>query len=313
MLKLAESWVWDSWYAFDGELHHAFYLRASRALGDPHRRHRQPYVGHAVSTDLKNWTVVADALAISDPPAFDSWTTWTGSVIQADNGKWWMFYTGTSREDGGDIQKIGAATSDDLYTWTKVSNEAIVVADPAHYEIWGQADWHDQAWRDPWVFKADDGRWHMYITARANEGSKYGRGVLGHAVSDDLLNWEVLPPLTPTESGFGQLEVFQVEVIDGVPTLLWCTGYNELDEPAKAQYQAGGMFSCTGESVFGPFNPREATRFPHPSIYAARVVQREDGWYLIGFRDMEEGEFVGELTDPIPVTSKPGIGLVPRD
>ena len=36
-LKLPESWVWDCWFAFDGEFHHAFYLRASRGLGDPER------------------------------------------------------------------------------------------------------------------------------------------------------------------------------------------------------------------------------------------------------------------------------------
>lgn len=312
MLKLADSWVWDSWYAFDGELHHAFYLRASRALGDPDRRHRYPFVGHAVSKDLKNWTVVADALAVSESPAFDSWTTWTGSVVRDEQGTWWLFYTGSSREDGGLIQSVGAATSPDLFTWTKVSSEAIVEADSKWYELLGDADWHDQAWRDPFVFRGEDGRWHMYVTARANHGSKYGRGVVGHAVSDDLRNWEVLPPITDVECGFGQMEVFQVEVIDGVPTLLWCTGFNELAPEAKEHYQAGGMFSCTGASLHGPFDPSQATRFPHPSIYAARVVRHDDGWYLIGFRDTEEGQFVGELTDPIPVTSKPGVGLIPK-
>jgi beta-fructofuranosidase len=124
-LRLPDSWIWDSWYAFDGEYHHAFYLRASRALGDPHRRHRHPYVGHAISKDLQSWEVVADALAISDPPAFDDWTTWTGSVVRDDAGTWWMFYTGTTRGDGGDIQRIGAATSGDLMTWSKISSTAI--------------------------------------------------------------------------------------------------------------------------------------------------------------------------------------------
>ena len=39
---------------------------------------------------------------------------------------------------------------------------------------------------------------------------------------------------------------------------------------------------------------------------------RHDGrWNLIGFRDLEDGSFVGELTDPIPVTSVAGTGLVP--
>ena len=63
-LRLEDKWIWDSWYAFDGERYHAFYLHASRALGDPVRRHRHPIIGHAVSDDLTNWTVVRDALIV---------------------------------------------------------------------------------------------------------------------------------------------------------------------------------------------------------------------------------------------------------
>jgi beta-fructofuranosidase len=44
-LRLEDKWIWDSWYAFHGERYHAFYLHASRALGDPVRRHRNPIVG----------------------------------------------------------------------------------------------------------------------------------------------------------------------------------------------------------------------------------------------------------------------------
>lgn len=311
MLRLPDSWIWDSWFAFDGQFHHAFYLRASRGLQDPDRRHRHPFIGHARSRDLKSWEVLPDALALSDPPAFDDWTTWTGSVVRDDEGLWWLFYTGTTHSDGGDIQRIGAATSSDLITWTKISSEAMVSADPAHYEMLDKNLWHDQAWRDPWVFRGEDGRWHMYITARANTGQKYHRGVVGHAVSTDLKSWSVLPPLTTPDGGFGQMEVFQVEVIDGVPTLLWCCGFNELSDEAKARYGAGGMFSVTGPSIHGPFDIAQATRFDHPSIYAARVIQHDGQWFMVGFRDIENGAFVGELTDPIPVTSTKEVGCQP--
>lgn len=310
MLKLNDSWVWDSWYAFDGENHHAFYLRASRALGDPHRRHRQPYIGHAISKDLKNWTVVQDAVAISDPPAFDSWTTWTGSVIKGDDGLWWMFYTGTSRQDGGDVQRVGAAKSKDLLSWKKVSSEALVEADPKQYEMLDYSKWHDQAWRDPWVFKHEDGKWHMFITARVNDDSldTRDRGTLGHAVSTDLMSWEVQPPLISGASGFGQLEVFQVEEIDGKAVLIWCCGTDELSAESKKKFGEGGMFSVTGESLTGPFDMTKVTRFPHPSLYAARAVQHEGNWYMLGFINELDGEFVGEICDPIPIKVS-GTGL----
>lgn len=314
MLKLADSWIWDSWYAFDGEYHHAFYLRASRALGDPSRRHRHPYVGHAISKDLKDWTVVQDAIAISNSPAWDSWTTWTGSVVRDKDGTWWMFYTGTSREDSGDEQRVGAATSKDLMTWTKVEGNPLTQADPTWYEMLDYEKWHDQAWRDPWVFE-HEGTWHMIVTARGITGSKHGRGVAAHATSKDLLNWEVLPPLTETESGFGQMEVIQVEEIDGIPTMLWCCGPNELSEENRKKWPTGGMFSVSGESLLGPFDITKAVWFPHETIYAARVVKHEGQWYMLGFiGGPDQGldhNFGGYLSDPIPVKND-GKGLLPK-
>jgi beta-fructofuranosidase len=135
MLKLTDSWIWDSWFVLDGEIHHVFYLKAPKDLIDPNLRHRNPTIGHAVSNDLKTWEVLPDAIAPSSEPAFDSWTTWTGSVVKDQQGLWWMFYTGTSREDGGDIQRVGAATSKDLVSWTKVSKEALLDAGTEHYEL----------------------------------------------------------------------------------------------------------------------------------------------------------------------------------
>ena len=187
MLRLPDSWVWDSWYAVADGWHHAFYLRASRGLRDPDRRHRHPSVGHAVSSDLREWTVLPDALAVSESPAFDDWTTWTGSIVRDDaRSRWVMAYTGSSRADGGLVQRIGFATSLDLLTWDKTDPTTVLGADPRWYETLGTSDWFDEAWRDPFLFRGDDGRWHMYVTARANHGPVRGRGVVGHATSLDL-------------------------------------------------------------------------------------------------------------------------------
>ena len=311
MLRLPESWVWDSWFVFDGENHHAFYLRASRALGDPNRRHRRPYIGHAISKDLKNWTTVQDAIAPSDPPAFDSCTNWTGSVVRGDDGMWWMYYTGTSLDNCMYVQTIGAAKSSDLMTWDKVSSEALVSADPAHYAPLDPGKAFDESFRDPWVFKHTDGKWHMLITARSKDSELdlKDRGTLGHAISEDMLNWQVQPALIQGATGFGQMEVFQVEEVDGKPVLLWCCGEQELSQASKKKFGTGGMFSVVGESVLGPFDTSKAVRFDHPSIYAARIVSHEGAWHMLGFRNEENGSFVGELTDPIKVKLA-GSGLV---
>lgn len=315
-LRLADKWIWDSWYAFDGEYHHAFYLHASRALGDPVRRHRHPIVGHAISKDLINWTVVRDAIIVSESPAFDSWTTWTGSVVRGDDGIWRMFYTGTSREDGGDVQTIGVATSIDLYEWTKPSNEALVTADPQHYELLDKTIWHDQAWRDPFVFKlpTDDSTWHMLITARAHHGDPKVRGVVGHAISVDLESWQVQPPLSQPGQGFGQAEVLQFEIVDGVPVILFCCGWRELsaDRQLKMGHQdASYSLSCNAD--LSGIDLSRAKPFVDLRLYAPRLVHDQTtGWNLIGFINEVDGEFVGELSDPIPVTATAEDGLIPR-
>ena len=314
-LRLEDKWIWDSWYAFDGERYHAFYLHASRALGDPVRRHRHPIIGHAVSDDLTNWTVVRDALIVSDSPAFDSWTTWTGSVIRDDNGLWWMFYTGTSREDGGDVQTIGAATSTDLMEWTKLSSEPMVSADARWYEKLDKTIWHDEAWRDPWVFRFenDPSTWHMLITARANHGDPATRGVLGHATSTDLLNWDVRPPLSSPGQGFGQLEVFQFEVVDGVPVLVFCCGWRELSFERRAEFgERDATYSVAVSADLTEVDFNRAKAFEDPLVYAARIIQGKDGWYLIGFVNEVDGQFVGELCDPVPVSATVEVGLVRR-
>ena len=314
-LRLEDKWIWDSWYAFDGERYHAFYLHASRALGDPVRRHRNPIVGHAVSDDLTNWTVVRDALIVSDSPAFDSWTTWTGSVIRDDNGLWWMFYTGTSREDGGDVQTIGAATSTDLMEWTKLSSEPMVSADARWYEKLDKTIWHDEAWRDPWVFRFenDPSTWHMLVTARANHGDPATRGVLGHATSTDLLNWDVRPPLSEPGQGFGQLEVFQFEIVDGVPVLVFCCGWRELSAERRAEFgERDATYSVAVSADLTEVDFNRAKAFEDPLVYAARIIKGKDRWYLIGFVNEVDGQFVGELCDPVPVSATVEAGLVRR-
>ncbi len=211
MLRLPDHWVWDSWYAQDDNGRwHAFFLRASRALLDPHRRHRRASIGHAVSTDLRSWQLGADALVPADAPAWDDLATWTGCTVRGPDQRWYLFYTGVGRAEDGLVQRIGLAVSDDLVTWHRHGDAPLLEADPTWYELLDRDMWYEQAWRDPWVFPDPDGDgWHMLVTARANRGPADARGVVGHATSPDLVNWTVRPPLS-TPAGFGHLEVPQV-------------------------------------------------------------------------------------------------------
>jgi beta-fructofuranosidase len=311
-LRLPDRWIWDSWFVWENDALHAFYLCASRSLGNPDRRHRYTSVGHAVTKDMVNWEILPDALAPSDSPAFDSWTTWTGSTLKGPDGLWYMFYTGSSREDGGDIQRIGYATSRDLIHWEKQTS-FVLEADPQWYEQLDKSIWHDQAWRDPWVFRGDDGQWHMLITARAKTGHSHSRGVVGHATSADLKQWKVNPPVSEPGNDFGQLEVLQYEVVDGVPLVIFCCGWRELgDERQAISGWQNGIYSLPAHDLKN-LDLSKAELFSDTTIYAARLVQKDGEWYLIGFLNDTPSGFLGELCDPIPVTATWNGNLVLRE
>ena len=316
MLRLEDHWVWDSWHVHeDNGRRHVFFLRASRALLDPDRRHQRASIGHAVSGDLRSWRLVADALVPADAPSWDDLATWTGSVVRGPDGRWYLFYTGVSRADRGLVQRIGLATSDDLLVWRRRGTDPLLEPDPRWYETLDLSQWYEQAWRDPWVYADPRGDgWHMLITARNNTGPTDGRGVIGHARSSDLVTWTVGPPLSDP-AGFGHLEVPQAAVVDGQALLLFCT--NAIGHERAGSFEPAGparterIWCAPGPDITGPWDLTRAQPFPHPSLYAPRLVPDLDGTpALIGFLDQVDGAFAGELTDPIRVRYDPVAGLV---
>lgn len=296
-ISRARDWLWDSWYAqaFDGI--HAFHLMAPKTLGNPDLRHVNARVGHSRSHDFVTWEELPDALHPSAEEAFDDLATWTGCVLETD-GLWHMFYTGIERRTGGAIQRIGHATSHDLGTWERASIEPILEADSRWYSTMAAGE-PDEPFRDPWVFW-HEGQWHMLVTAKqasdARDGS--GHGTMAHATSPDLTTWTLHEPLI-VDSGFRQLEVFQVVEIDGAWNVVFCTGPADVSrpgvEPAFATYMA------PADSPLGPFDLDRAQPLAGGGIYAGRIVSLPDGApALMGFIDSgEPGGFTGVICDPI--------------
>lgn len=292
-LHLADHWVWDHWIADDGEQYHLFFLRASRALHDPHRRHFRASLGHAVSPDGRAWSLRPDAIVHSDGPAFDDKAIWTGSTVVRPDGSLRVFYTGVSHAERGMVQRIGWADSHDGTTFERATTEPLE-ADGRWYEKWHPALPWDEAWRDPFVFH-HEGAWHMLVTARVGGVEHKRGGVVGHAVSEDLDHWEVLPPLSGP-SAFGQLEVCQSRCVDGEHLLVFSCGDDMQAEPGP-----GGVWVATGQSPLGPWDV-DGARYVRPEhLYAGQLLQdREGRWVFTGFNNIVDGTFVGTLPDPLP-------------
>lgn len=310
MLRLHDDWVWDSWVADDGERFHLLFLQAPRALEDPLKRHTRATIGHATSTDLVDWDYLGTALL----PSLDGWddlALWTGSTVRGDDGVWRMFYTALSTQRGHvhRDQRVGLAESDDLSTWARVGDRPLVVPDGRWwYATLPEDPGASETWRDPFVFRDPDGYgWHMLVTARLQGAPRLDDGALGHARSHDLRTWEVQPPLSGAPSGFGQLEVAQVRVVDDRPVLVFTCHPDEQSPDRVAEHGAWCTWSIVGEpggSLLGPWDLSRAVPFEaEPTLFAAPLVQRRDGsWALLGFRNQEsEGIVSLDIVDPITV------------
>lgn len=311
MLKLADKWVWDFWFAQESGNTHIFYLQAEKALRYEQFRHWNVSIGHAVSRDLRQWEILPDALHPSQPKAWDDCTTWTGSVIRHDD-LWYLFYTGSRQRERGYIQRIGYATSKDLIHWEKSNTNPLMEADPTWYEKLNFETWFDEAWRDPYLFQHPvTGEFHAYITARANDGAADGRGVIAHATSPDLRQWQVMPPVT--ESGeFGDMEVPQCVEIQNRYYLLFSTPKNH---HSQARKNRSGVKPVTGTHYLVADHPTGPFRYltdeflvgdEAGTYYSGKLIQAADGggeWYFMAFLNLDaSGAFVGEISDPMPVT-----------
>ena len=128
------------------------------------------------SSDLKNWTIHPMAV-----PVTEQWegSICTGSLIQKD-GLTYAFYA-VRMSDGSPARMSWAVSSDGINF--KKSGKYFALSEP--YE--------PVSARDPMVFLGADGKYHMLVTTSLPKEGPYG-GCLAHMVSDDLLDWQQLPP-----------------------------------------------------------------------------------------------------------------------
>ena len=309
-LALKDKWIWDFWFARNGDDWHIYFLQADKSLGDPDLRHRNVTMGHAVSRDLSRWTYLGTCFAPSKGPAWDDWTTWTGSVVEGDDGLWHLFYTGTMHADEGMTQRIGHAMSRDMHSWQRVGDGLCLDISGPDYEEYTPSVWHDRAFRDPWVMKNPDGPgWLMFMVARVpGVAEPNAGGSIGLATSPDLHTWTLQPPVY-RGGMFGQMEVPQVFAHRGKWYCLFCTSGSHWSEAYQAfnpQAPVTGTHYLVADHPLGPWAVAPGPFFEgHDPCqrYSGKILETGSGLVTMGFiHTTPEQAFVGEVSDPIPVT-----------
>lgn len=293
-----DRYVWDFWLIAHAGRYHLFHLQAPRGLPDPEMRHGLATVGHAVSQDLVHWQDLGAALGPGRPGEWDDRAIWTGSVIKRD-GLFYMLYTGTCRAEGGRVQRIGLAVSRDLLHWEKHPGNPVLEADSEWYEGVEGSPFGELAWRDPYLFQ-HEGVYFALITARRGEGEPNKRGCIATARSEDLVHWQVGPPLE-VPAGFAQMEVPQAIRHEDRFYLLFSSEAGWVaDERCP---RVTGTFYATAPTLFGPYSvPKPLLGDP---FYAAKLIQTFRGrWVALAWVGTAGGGFIGGISDPMPVRFK---------
>jgi beta-fructofuranosidase len=153
---------------------------------------------------------------------------------------------------------------------------------------------------------AATGDFRMFLCARANHGPADGRGVIGHARSDDLRQWTAVAPVNDAGE-FGHLEVPQLIGIGPRWYLLfsvsdWAHSASRLQ---RAPVVVGTHYMIADDPL-GPFKAvtdEFLAGDPHGSRYAGKLIEDPDGQLVyMAFSQYPDGpRFLGELSDPIAV------------
>lgn len=298
MFTPKDKYLWDFWIVKHRAIYHLFYLQAPKDLPDPECRHGVATVGHAVSDDLRHWEEVGTALEPGPPGAWDDRAIWTGSVIE-HRRTFYMLYTGTSKEEEGKVERIGLAVSTDLTHWEKHPANPVLEADPRWYEITPfTSPFNEVAWRDPYVIKTRR-QFYAFITARRKVGDRKWRGCIALAQSNNLIEWQVFPPIKVCAK-FAQMEVPQVIPHRGRAILLFSA---RAEWAQMKNLQVSGTFYALGDSIVGPFRKvSPLLTNTTGTFYGGKIVQDPLGnWVLLAWIGYRNGEFVGALSDPLPI------------
>lgn len=278
MFKREGNWLGDTWYHVADGLAHMYYLTCPNIV----ERHRRWTIGHAVSSDLHEWTQCPD-LFHSDATDPRRSCLSTGSVTHFE-GRYIMGFL--ANHNAADPQVI-YAESDDLSEWRElVGTDCSLLS--SGYSTRGSLHFQNPRWRDPFLF-VEDGWLYQLMTAADDALPVDADGVVGVMRTRDLREWEFLPPLQTPLLGT-DLECPKLYRIDGRYVLL-ISMFAILQSPAFAALQPPALnpsttFCMVADSLLGPYrffhDGRVLDRDLPGGPYACEAVRFGSDWFLLG-------------------------------
>ncbi len=175
-----------------------------------------------------------------------------------------------------EAEALHLAVSEDGLRWRALNEDRPI--------LHGQVG--SQTLRDPFVFRAEDGRFHLLAT-----DGWYSECIV-HAASADLIAWEP-QTLVPVMGGIPHVrncwapECFWDREA-GLYRLIWSSSTTAPNHPTDLNHR---IWQTTTHD-FQTFTPAELFFDPGYSVIDATVVRRDDGTYLMAFKD-ERGDNAG--------------------
>jgi len=300
MLLHPSKHVGDAWYYVKEDMVHRFYLTAPLTEG----LSTYGEIGHSISTDLARWDMQDLVLTRDEAGGWDEAHMATGSVLYYAD-RYWLAYTGNTRNGSRKEAAVCLAVSDDLVRWENVEYNPITRIDPLYYERWGSDGKHGVHWCNPFLFHYDGWVYH-YVCACRRGSPPDRRGTLGLARTDDMVTWEVLPPPI-LEPILQCMDVPQLYHMNGLFYLVFFAHAHDFISDFAAKHGSelkSTMYSMVSPTPFGPFRMVGSGRIlPLTSQLqevAAQLVCWQGQHYLLASRHQS-----GQDEGPIQVQFTP--------
>ncbi len=226
-------------------------------------------IAHLSSPDLVHWQQHPLALPTGAPGEVDENSICTGDFI-VHNGVWHCFYA-TRRRDGGPeapiTQHVCQASGTDGCSFVKAPNNPIL--NP-------RAGYTPRHFRDPRVFAAADGLFHMLVTAQLAEEAVCNRnGAIAHLTSEDLVEWRWKAPL----------------LVPGLNTAPECPDYFQWNDWYYLTFLTGGVLKYRmSRKPFGPWLRPRLDTLDGPELKAMKSAPFHGGRRIgAGFLGSKEG------------------------